>query len=67
MQRADGSDWMLGSGSFGTVLKGVRGDVQPVAVKVMRRADKWTEQDFIREIAMMKCVAVGGQDSRCKP
>ena len=55
MQHADGSDWVLGSGSFGTVLKGVRGDVQPVAIKVMRRADKHTEAEFVREIAMMKC------------
>ena len=58
VQHADGRDWVLGSGATGTVLKGVRGDVQPVAVKVMRRADRETEQDFVREIAMMKCEAL---------
>ena len=55
VQKSDGSDWVLGAGNYGTVLKGVRGDVQPVAVKIMKRTDKWTEQNFIREIAMMKC------------
>lgn len=55
VQKPDGSDWVLGAGNYGTVLKGVRGDVQPVAVKIMKRTDKWTEQNFIREIAMMKC------------
>ncbi len=34
LKRPDGSDWQLGSGAFGVVLKAKRAGVQPVAVKV---------------------------------
>lgn len=56
VKRADGSDWELGVGNFGKVLRGMRGEVQPVAVKSMFRRDRAMEEAFIREIAMMKCV-----------
>ncbi len=55
VKRADGSDWELGTGNFGKVLRGMRGEVQPVAVKSMFRRDRAMEEAFIREIAMMKC------------
>ena len=55
MKRSDGSDWELGSGNFGKVLKGMRGGVQPVAIKQLFRRDKNMEEAFIREIAMLKC------------
>ncbi len=55
MKRSDGSDWELGAGNFGKVLKGMRGGVQPVAIKQLFRRDKNMEEAFIREIAMLKC------------
>ena len=55
MKRSDGTDWELGSGNFGKVLKGMRGGVQPVAIKQLFRRDKAMEEAFIREIAMLKC------------
>lgn len=33
LKRPDGSDWQLGAGAFGVVLKAKRAGVQPVAVK----------------------------------
>ena len=57
MKRSDGTDWELGAGNFGKVMRGVRGDVQPVAIKTMFRRDRGMEEAFIREIAMMKCVS----------
>ena len=59
MKRSDGSDWELGSGNFGKVLKGMRGGVQPVAIKQLFRRDKNMEEAFIREIAMLKCASCG--------
>jgi Protein tyrosine and serine/threonine kinase len=56
VKRPDGTDWELGTGNFGKVLRGIRDDVQPVAVKSMFRRDRSMEEAFIREIAMMKCV-----------
>ena len=65
MKRPDGTDWELGTGNFGKVLRGIRDDVQPVAVKSMFRRDRAMEEAFIREIAMMKCAGFWGlrQDS----
>ncbi len=57
MKRSDGTDWELGSGNFGKVLKGMRGGVQPVAIKQLFRRDKSMEEAFIREIAMLKCAS----------
>lgn len=55
VKRKNGDDWELGSGNFGKVLRGLRGDVQPVAIKTTFKRDKQMEDAFIREIAMMKC------------
>lgn len=57
VKRADGSDWELGTGNFGKVMRGVRNDVQPVAIKTMFRRDLAMEEAFIREIAMMKYIS----------
>ncbi len=54
MKRKNGEDWELGSGNFGKVMRGIRGDVQPVAIKSAFKRDRKMEEDFIREIAMMK-------------
>ena len=62
VKRPDGTDWELGTGNFGKVLRGIRDDVQPVAVKSMFRRDRAMEEAFIREIAMMKCA--GFRDQR---
>lgn len=58
VKRSDGTDWELGTGNFGKVLRGIRGEVQPVAIKSMFRRDRSMEEAFIREIAMMKCASV---------
>lgn len=57
VKRKNGEDWELGSGNFGKVLRGLRGDVQPVAIKSTFKRDKQMEDAFIREIAMMKYVS----------
>ena len=67
MKRPDGTDWELGTGNFGKVLRGIRDDVQPVAVKSMFRRDRAMEEAFIREIAMMKCVQGLGPLTVCRP
>lgn len=54
VKRKNGEDWELGSGNFGKVMRGIRGDVQPVAIKSAFKRDRKMEEDFIREIAMMK-------------
>lgn len=54
VKRKNGEDWELGAGNFGKVLRGLRGDVQPVAIKTTFKRDKQMEDAFIREIAMMK-------------
>lgn len=57
VKRKDGEDWELGAGNFGRVLRGIRGDVQPVAIKTTFKRNKQMEDAFIREIAMMKYVS----------
>ena len=49
----------LGKGNFGRVVKGIRHEVQAVALKItlVRGNDIKSQQDFIREIAMMKYVS----------
>lgn len=54
VKRKNGEDWELGSGNFGKVMRGIRGDVQPVAIKSTFKRDRQMEDAFIREIAMMK-------------
>ena len=56
---ADGSDWLLGAGSFGNVYKGLRHGVHEVAVKklvVDTGADTWLRQ-LAQESAMLKKVS----------
>lgn len=57
VKRKNGEDWELGAGNFGKVLRGLRGDVQPVAIKTTFKRDKQMEDAFVREIAMMKYVS----------
>ncbi|KAK9829556.1 hypothetical protein WJX72_006471 [[Myrmecia] bisecta] len=53
-QRPDGSRWVLGNGSFGTVFLAVRGGVQNVAVKMLTRLDQHQLDQFKKEISMLK-------------
>ncbi|KAK9816754.1 hypothetical protein WJX72_004692 [[Myrmecia] bisecta] len=61
--RPDGSEWELGVGQFGRVTKAIKNDVQVVAVvavKTLRTSslvDAGHQEDFLREIAMMKFVS----------
>eukprot|EP00884_Botryococcus_braunii_P017069 jgi/Botrbrau1/4045/Bobra.152_3s0006.1 len=54
VKRPDGSDWILGTGAFGTVYRALMNGVQPVAVKVMESQDTYARQAVAREIAILK-------------
>lgn len=54
MKRSNGSDWELGSGSFGTVYKAMRAGVQPVAVKVLRDPTEKQLSAFAREVSILQ-------------
>ena len=59
-KRGDGSDWQLGSGSFGTVFKGLRHGFQEVAVKKLTPStaeDMWFRL-LSKEIDVLKKVSV---------
>ena len=53
--RSDGQLWELGHGGFGRVFKGVRAEVQPVAIKTVVHAGD--QQGFVHEIKMLKFVS----------
>ena len=53
----DGKPWELGKGGYGQVYKGVRDEVQPVAVKMVVQSDRKSCEAFIREITMLKSVS----------
>lgn len=55
----DGSEVELGQGNFGRVVKGLKNDVQEVALKmtVVKGDVLQSQQDFISEIAMMQFVS----------
>ncbi|KAK9808963.1 hypothetical protein WJX72_007093 [[Myrmecia] bisecta] len=57
VKTADGKDWELGAGSFGRVVKGVRNDVQDVAVKMLFKMDPKMQQEFQHEIELMRYVS----------
>jgi serine/threonine protein kinase len=60
LKRADGTDWQLGAGGFGTVYKAMRNGVQPVAVKVLGSVNSglvlksMTPSDFAHEISILR-------------
>jgi serine/threonine protein kinase len=58
LKRPDGSDWQLGTGAFGVVLKAKRAGVQPVAVKVLKSssaaAGHMGDARFAREIGILR-------------
>ncbi|KAK9811452.1 hypothetical protein WJX72_004105 [[Myrmecia] bisecta] len=56
-KRPDGSDWVLGKGSFGMVFRGLRGGVQDVAVKMLTRVDDEQLAQFRKEISILKSLS----------
>lgn len=48
---------MLGSGGFGRVFKGVRADVQAVAVKTVVQTDRKAVEAFKNEIDLLEFVS----------
>eukprot|EP00884_Botryococcus_braunii_P017382 jgi/Botrbrau1/4327/Bobra.0232s0018.1 len=52
--RPDGSVWVLGSGSFGQVIKGVRDGVHDVALKISTCKLDTNSEAFTREVALLK-------------
>ncbi|KAL0044626.1 hypothetical protein WJX82_003477 [Trebouxia sp. C0006] len=55
-KNADGTDWLLGVGSYGKVYKAQRPDGQEVAVKVLHNADKVRLQMFAMEAKVLMAV-----------
>ncbi|KAL0019977.1 hypothetical protein WJX79_004684 [Trebouxia sp. C0005] len=53
-QRRDGSDWLLGKGASGKVFKGLKNDVQQVAIKVLNQADAQQLAEFAKEIQLLR-------------
>ncbi|DBA72728.1 TPA: hypothetical protein ACH3X2_010124 [Trebouxia sp. C0005] len=56
-KRPDGSDWVLGIGSFGQVVKGLRGGVQDVALKMLIGETHYHMNSFRQEIEILKSLS----------
>ncbi|KAL0020996.1 hypothetical protein WJX77_005136 [Trebouxia sp. C0004] len=56
-QRRDGSDWLLGKGSSGKVFKGLKNDVQPVAIKLLNQTDAQQLAEFAKEIQLLRTLS----------
>ncbi|KAL3136950.1 hypothetical protein ABBQ32_006555 [Trebouxia sp. C0010 RCD-2024] len=56
-KRSDGSDWVLGVGSFGQVVKGLRGGVQDVALKMLIGETHFQVNSFRQEIEILKSLS----------
>lgn len=56
-KRPDGSDWVLGVGSFGQVVKGLRGGVQDVALKMLIGETHYHVNSFRQEIEILKSLS----------
>ncbi|DBB13762.1 TPA: hypothetical protein ACH3X3_000769 [Trebouxia sp. C0006] len=56
-KRPDGSDWVLGIGSFGQVVKGLRGGVQDVALKMLIGETHYHINSFRQEIEILKSLS----------
>lgn len=55
LRRSDGSPWRLGTGSYGTVYRGLRDGVQPVAVKIVPGMDNRSSfEDFWYEVSLLR-------------
>ncbi|KAK9819112.1 hypothetical protein WJX74_003168 [Apatococcus lobatus] len=52
--RPDGSDWRLGTGSYGTVYRGLMHQSTPVAVKIIREQSQQEKLRFVQEISLLK-------------
>ncbi|DBB03232.1 TPA: hypothetical protein ACH3X3_010633 [Trebouxia sp. C0006] len=53
-QKPDGSDWLLGQGSSGKVFKGLKNEVQQVAIKVLNRTEANELAEFAKEIHLLR-------------
>lgn len=53
-QKPDGSDWLLGQGSYGKVFKGLKNEVQQVAIKVLNHTDANELANFAKEIHLLR-------------
>lgn len=56
-KRADGSEWLLGSGSFAKVYKGLRSKVQEVAVKKLAWQSTPDMRLLVKEVDILKKVS----------
>ncbi|DBA90841.1 TPA: hypothetical protein ACH3X1_004040 [Trebouxia sp. C0004] len=56
-QKPDGSDWLLGQGSSGKVFKGLKNEVQQVAIKVLNH----TDANELAEFAKVWCMPTRGE------
>ncbi|KAK9865664.1 hypothetical protein WJX84_002223 [Apatococcus fuscideae] len=52
--RPDGSDWKLGTGSYGTVYRGLMHQSTPVAIKIITEQSQKEKLRFVQEISLLK-------------